>query len=430
MFIDSNAVSNPLRRRLRDISLTERMEETTEFIKLFYKEVGNDDVSIDERLKVIKQSLKKHGYYEHTYDELCFGAKVAWRNHSKCIGRLIWNSLEVLDCRHIESPDEIAMHMQAHMHSAFNGGRIQSVISIFPPVKATELPSYIESYQIIQYAGYLDENTGKVIGDKQNIAYTRMVTSLGWKPPVPRGMFNVLPFCIREPGGKRLIYHVDSVNIHEVHIKHPEFAAIADLGLRWYAVPCVSNMILTVGGIDYPCAPFNGFYMATEIASRDLCDFNRYDQLAHIAKAIGCDIDQLPFEIWKDRALTEINYAVLDSFTKAGITIIDHHRASRDYIEFMSMERASGRSVSADWSWIVPPQASSSCPVFHLNMVELNTVPNFYHHKMLDGNRLTPYYGDTFLTKFQARLIRWRRRFRNRMRKLVYEGHYFRTWFQ
>ena len=50
------------------------------------------------------------------------------------------------------------------------------------------------------------------------------------------------------------------------------------LGLRWYALPAVSNVALDVGGIEFPAAPFSGWYMCTEIA-RDLGDANRYNKL-------------------------------------------------------------------------------------------------------------------------------------------------------
>lgn len=48
-----------------------------------------------------------------------------------------------------------------------------------------------------------------------------------------------------------------------------------DLGLRWYALPAVSNMMFDCGGIQFTATAFSGWYMSTEIGSRDLCDVNR-----------------------------------------------------------------------------------------------------------------------------------------------------------
>lgn len=50
-----------------------------------------------------------------------------------------------------------------------------------------------------------------------------------------------------------------------------------ELGLRWYALPAVANMLFDCGGIQFPAAPFNGWYMGTEVGSRDLCDPQRYN---------------------------------------------------------------------------------------------------------------------------------------------------------
>lgn len=52
-----------------------------------------------------------------------------------------------------------------------------------------------------------------------------------------------------------------------------------ELGLRWYALPAVSNMLLEIGGLEFPAAPFNGWYMSSEIGTRNLCDSHRYNLL-------------------------------------------------------------------------------------------------------------------------------------------------------
>jgi nitric-oxide synthase len=144
-------------------------------------------------------------------------------------------------------------------------------------------------------------------------------------------------------------------------------------------------MILSIGGIEYPCAPFNGFYMASEIASRNFADESRYDQLRAAAEAMGIDTSRA---LWKDRVLTELNEAVLHSFKAVGATILDHHTASEQFMEFFQKERSAGREPSAEWSWIVPPQASASCPVYHLPMQDRHQVPNYYGSAATDGARL------------------------------------------
>lgn len=410
MRVDTRSSSDPLRRRLRRLTTRERLEEALAFTRLFHRENQFSDAACHIREAEIRRSLRQSGTYEHTREELAFGARVAWRNHARCIGRLFWRSLEVIDCRGVLDPDEMAARIMDHMALALSDGRVRSIITVFSPaIDATAQP-YVESAQVVQYAGYVDA-TGQPIGDAQNLEATRIARSLGWQPPGPPGMFDVLPLIIRDHRGRRLMYEVPRTVIREVEIVHPDYPGIADLGLRWYAMPCVSNMIMTVGGLDYPCAPFSGFYMNTEIASRNLADENRYNMLPTVASAIG-DPPRKEHALWKDRALLELNRAVLHSYDRAGVTMVDHHTASEQYMEFARREHTAGRIPSGDWSWIVPPQGSPSCPVFHLPMRNLHAVPNYYHSRARDGAGLHQNYDSEVRSTARRRWDRLKRRFR------------------
>lgn len=57
------------------------------------------------------------------------------------------------------------------------------------------------------------------------------------------------------------------------------FPWFAEMGLKWYALPAVSCMVFDCGGMIFPAAPFNGWFMGTEIGARDLCDPFRYNLL-------------------------------------------------------------------------------------------------------------------------------------------------------
>jgi hypothetical protein len=57
-------------------------------------------------------------------------------------------------------------------------------------------------------------------------------------------------------------------------------------------------------------------------------------------------------------------------------------------MEFFQKERSAGREPSAEWSWIVPPQASAVCPVYHLAMEDRHMVPNYYGSAATDGAKL------------------------------------------
>ena len=79
-------------------------------------------------------------------------------------------------------------------------------------------------------------------------------------------------------------------------------------------------MMLDVGGLEFTACPFNGWYMGTEIG-RDLADINRYNKLPIIAEKMGLDT-MTNMSLWKDKALIELNYAILYSFQVNIFTII------------------------------------------------------------------------------------------------------------
>jgi len=384
---------NPLEQRLRRISALEQREEARAFLDQFHDAAGAGRQSRQARWAEVRRNLLRHGWYEHTPDELAFGARLAWRNSGRCIGRLFWKSLDVVDCRALTDPDAIHQRMNDHLAEAQSDGRIRSIISIFAPVQGSRRSAWIESRQLLQYAGHTHSD-GSLLGDRQNAEATRIARSMGWSPRDPPGRFDLLPWLLRDQEDRRHLFELPVGKVREVEISHPEQPALAELGLRWYAVPVVTNMILTIGGVDYPCAPFNGFYMGTEIASRNLTDKQRFDLLPQVARALDLAPDAAGIPFWRDTALTELNRAVLHSFRQAGLTMIDHHTASDQFMTFHNQEQASGRRVAGDWRWLVPPQAGCASEVFHLKIRNFHPVPNFYRDRGGDGLRLMPWYGD------------------------------------
>ncbi len=412
--MDTTVWSNPLRRRLRRPGRLERCEEAGRFIDQFYLENALPESERRLRRRQVRREMLRHGHYEHTPEELAYGARVAWRNHARCIGRLTWQSLEVVDCRNHRDTDDIAARLAMHMREAAGDGRVRSIISVFAPVEGdgpgAKLPAYIESRQLIQYAGYLEPDT-RPLGDALNVEATRIAMAMGWQPPSPRGPCDVLPLLLRDSRGRRVLYTMPEASIQEICIEHPGAPQLATLGLRWYSVPFISSMVLSIGGVEYPCAPFNGHYMATEIASRNLTDERRYDLLPRVAECLGIQREGSGAAFWRDRTLTELNEAVLYSFRREGVTIVDQHQASDQYMRFVQREEGAGRQPSADWSWIVPPQASAATAVFHLPMQDRQLLPNFYYSRALDGGTLSVNYDDELRSRLQRRLDRWRGRF-------------------
>ncbi len=346
------------------------------FITQFYRE--NHGGAADRRMRQIRREVDASGTYRHTPTELEFGAQVAWRNSARCIGRLYWRSLQVRDRREVTSAPEIAAESIEHLREATNGGRIRPMITVFAPDTPERPGPRILSSQLVRYAGHHGDHDA-VIGDPANVDITRLARGLGWAGGHPAGRFDVLPLVVQEAGQPVTLHELPKDAVLEVDISHPEFGWFADLGLRWHAVPVIADMYLEIGGVCYPAAPFNGWYMGTEIGSRNFGDPGRYDQLPVIARHLGLCMAS-DRTLWKDKAITELNVAVLDSFSAAGVTITDHHTESDRFLRHLEREERHGRTCPADWTWIVPPAASSATPVFHRYYQDFDQTPNFYRH--------------------------------------------------
>ena len=407
------SVHAPLARRLRRLSALARRAEARSFLERFHDEAGTGPAARRRRIAEVDRALRRTGTYAHTPDELDWGARVAWRNHARCIGRLYWRSLEVRDRRHVTDPDDVVEEITAHMRRAANDGRIRSVITVFPPAAPDALPVHVEAGQVSRYAGYIDRS-GAVRGDRAQVEATRIAQADGWRGA--GGRFDLLPLPVVTADGRRVHRALPEDATKRIERRHDALPDFATLGLEWYAVPCISGMILTIGGIDYPCAPFNGFYMATEIASRNLADPWRYDAMEPAARAFGFDPGGTD-PLWRDRTLTELNAAVLQSFGAAGVTILDHHAAGRDFMRFRAEEAAAGRRMHGDWKYIVPPQAASVSPPFHVPMADGGAVPNFYHGWVADGWRLMPFDWDRRRARGRSHVEAARRWIIRRMRR-------------
>ena len=333
---------------------------------------------IGPRVEEVRAQIERYGTYAHTTDELAFGARAAWRNSSRCIGRLYWRSLRVRDRRHVTDAGRIAAEAFAHLREATNHGRIRPTITVFAPGTPGRPGPRIWNEQLIRYAGYRRAD-GTVVGDPRSADLTDTVRRLGW-PGGPGTPFDVLPLVVKAPGDRPRLFNVPGDAVLEVPLRHPRLPWFADLGLRWHAVPAISNMCLEIGGICYPAAPFNGWYMGTEIGARNLADVDRYDLLPVVAGRLGLDITQ-ERSLWRDRALVELNLAVLHSFDAAGVTIADHHTEARRFLTHLAREERAGRITPADWSWIVPPFSGSATAVFHRYYDTADLRPNYVHHR-------------------------------------------------
>lgn len=341
---------------------SELVEAATTFLVQFHDETTPAQ-TLEGRLDEVRREIGDTGTYVHTTDELVFGARVAWRNAARCIGRLYWNSLRVRDRRTVTEPAEVAAECVEHLRDAGRDGRIRSTLTVFAPDRPGDPGPRIHNEQLIRYAGHRTEG-GRVRGDGRYADFTDRVVAMGWERPEPPGRFDVLPLVVSRGDAEPELHEIPADAVLEVPLSHPDHAWFADLRLRWHAVPAISNMPLEVGGITYPAAPFNGWYLGTEIGARNLVDADRYDLLPVVADRLGLDTSS-ERTLWRDRALVEMVRAVQHSFDSAGVTMADHHTESQRFLTHVAREENAGRTCPADWSWIVPPVSGGLTPVYH-----------------------------------------------------------------
>jgi len=347
-----------------------------EFLALFQAE-NPAAAPIGPRVEEVRAQIERYGTYAHTTAELTFGARVAWRNSSRCIGRLYWRSLQVRDRRHVTTAAQLAGEAFAHLRVATNSGRVRPTLTVFAPTTPERPGPRIWNEQLIRYAGYRQPD-GTVIGDPRYADFTSAVRDLGW-PGGPGTPFDLLPLVVQVPGEGPALFDLPREVVLEVPLSHPRYPWFSELGLRWHAVPAISNMCLEIGGVCYPAAPFNGWYMGTEIGARNLADVHRYDVVPVVARRLGLDTAS-ERSLWRDQVLVELNIAVLHSFDAAGVTMADHHTESHRFLTHLAREERAGRITPADWSWIVPPISGAATPVFHRYYENADLRPNYVHH--------------------------------------------------
>ena len=134
-----------------------------DFLKLFHAE-NPQAGPVGPRIAAVMREIDLTGTYWHTPEELAFGARVAWRNNARCIGRLYWRSLQVRDLRTVSDAAGVAGQCVEHLRAANNGGKIRPMISVFAPETPSRPAPRIWNEQLIRYAGY-EQPDGSVLGD-------------------------------------------------------------------------------------------------------------------------------------------------------------------------------------------------------------------------------------------------------------------------
>jgi nitric-oxide synthase len=305
-----------------------------DFLRMFH-DAHPEAGAIRQRLAGVRAEIQETGTYRHTHQELCYGARVALRDSGWCTSGLPWRRLKVRDLRGIHKAQAVATQCFEHLRLATNGGRIQPLVTVFAPDRPDAPGPRIWNQQLVSYAGYPE------MGDARNIDFTDSVEALGWRHPLPRSAFDHLPLVVSAGLQDPQVFTIPREVVHEVPLTHPDLPWFADLGLRWPAVPVIGNMRLRIGGVDYPAAPFNTWFVGTDIGTRSLSDESAYAMLRPVAVHLGLDTST-DRTLWRDRATLELNRAVLHSFDTARVTITDHYAETQHRLAWLRSRRNRG----------------------------------------------------------------------------------------
>lgn len=354
------------------------LSHAQKFMEEYYSSLGKADTpKFLERMKDVTNSVEKTGTYDLTYEELVFGTKTAWRNTPRCLGRPHWQTLKVFDARHVKTTQEMYEHLLELMDYSNNNGNVRGAITIFPKRTDGLNDFRIWNAQVIRYAGY-EQPDGSIIGDPISKEITEVCLKLGWKGK--GGPFDVLPLLLSANGQDPELYELPEDLILEVLLEHPKYTWFKELGLRWYVVAGISNMLFDCGGLEFTAAPFTGWLMDTEVGTRNLCDTQRYNIVPMIAEKMGLDVKKNSSQ-WREKAVLEVNIAILHSYNKTNMTMTDHFTAAEAFHQHWEKEYQVRNGCPADWVWIIPPIGGSLMSVFHQEMLYYRLKPSMEYQQ-------------------------------------------------
>lgn len=272
-----------------ETSVQTLLREAREFCILYHSETKRGDAAAALRWTAIEAAITATGAYELTFDELQHGARVAWRNAPKCPNRSKWAELTVSDCRHVTTNSEMFRGVLSMLDASISSGATKTSMVVFQPRRPGEKQGpRVWNGSVLRFAGY--EGLGSpltrgVLGDPADAEFTSMlITRFGWVPPSPRSRWDVLPLLLQlDETQPPQLFSIPSVYAPILPIRHPSDQRFDSLGLRWFGIPVVSLLEITVGGLSFTACPFVGWFADTEVV-RDLTDASRYNVLPEVAR--------------------------------------------------------------------------------------------------------------------------------------------------
>jgi len=192
------------------------------------------------RLEAVAEQIAALGTYTHTRREFEHSTRMAWRNSSRCIGRIYWRSLVVIDRRAPGTAEQIFENLVSHLRVATgegeHRGRLRPVISVFGQSVPGRPTPRLWNDQLVRYAGYDDS------GDPRYRRLTQAAEALGWKGK--GAAFDLLPLILQIGDSSPQLFDLPEDAVIEVPLTHPE--------LTWGGGPHLRPPH-RVAAIHHPC---------------------------------------------------------------------------------------------------------------------------------------------------------------------------------
>lgn len=250
-----------------EVSDVTLLREAREFIAIYSKEKALSADYAHGRFVEIEASVKITGAYDLSVDELEFGAQLSWRNAPKCANRSKYQELTVLDCRHVQTNTGAFESILEMLDASISSGATIARMAVFRPKQKNEKQGpRIWNKMILRFAGYR-LLSGEVLGDPVDVDFTEMLQKrFGWIPPDPKTAWDVLPILMQLDETKcPELFKLPSTHVPIVHVRHPDMPGLNSLNLRWFGIPVVSSLELTIGGLQFTAIPFLGWFADNEV---------------------------------------------------------------------------------------------------------------------------------------------------------------------
>ena len=115
--------------------------------------------------------------------------------------------------------------------------------------------------------------------------------------------------------------------------------------------------------------------------------------------------------LWKDKVSVEMNYAILHSFQKAGVSIVDQFSASEQFQEHFNNEVRERGGCPADWVWLTPSLSGSLTTLWHQEMLHYHLTPSYERQELMWQNyryvNIAPHFQDRDISQGTPRWKLW-----------------------